>query len=334
MAADRSLLGLVGIDATSESVYRSVLRDGAADVGRIAELFGISESESAQRLDDLRASGLLARQSGMNGEYTAVDPRFSLRLLTDRHSDELSRIRAQVPALAAQFDKSNGRIDAAPQTRLLGDPAEIANWFVRLQHQAGQEFLAFDRPPYISAAANPLEPVVLDRGVSWRAIYSAESFELDGSWEEVAVLASRGERARVTADLPIKLAIADRKVALISLTLENGRSDSLVTESPPLVRSLCQLFEMHWEKATPIPAEREDLELSPDAPTGRVQRPATAKEQAMLALIGAGLTDDVIARQLGISSRTLRRRTQELMAELGASNRFQCGAEAARRGWV
>ncbi|MHA3705265.1 LuxR family transcriptional regulator, partial [Jatrophihabitans sp. YIM 134969] len=63
-------------------------------------------------------------------------------------------------------------------------------------------------------------------------------------------------------------------------------------------------------------------------------RPATAGEQALLTLIGAGLKDEVIARQLGISARTLRRRSQELLAELGAANRFQAGAEAARRGWI
>ncbi|WAC51253.1 hypothetical protein [Frigoribacterium sp. SL97] len=42
----------------------------------------------------------------------------------------------------------------------------------------------------------------------------------------------------------------------------------------------------------------------------------------------------MIAGQLGISSRTLRRRLHALFDELGASNRFHAGVEAARRGWV
>ena len=50
--------------------------------------------------------------------------------------------------------------------------------------------------------------------------------------------------------------------------------------------------------------------------------------------IWTGATDDVIARQLGISPRTLRRRLHDLFDELGASNRFHAGVEAARRGWV
>jgi len=51
-------------------------------------------------------------------------------------------------------------------------------------------------------------------------------------------------------------------------------------------------------------------------------------------LIAAGMTDEGIAHQLGVSSRTLRRKTQELMVELRAENRFQAGAEAVRRGWI
>ena len=41
-----------------------------------------------------------------------------------------------------------------------------------------------------------------------------------------------------------------------------------------------------------------------------------------------------IARTLGISLRTTRRRVAALMAELGADSRFQAGVEAVRRGWL
>jgi DNA-binding NarL/FixJ family response regulator len=70
----------------------------------------------------------------------------------------------------------------------------------------------------------------------------------------------------------------------------------------------------------------------PDPATGL--RAPTVDERDLLAFVAAGATDDVIARQLGISPRTLRRRLHDLFDELGASNRFHAGVEAARRGWV
>ena len=41
-----------------------------------------------------------------------------------------------------------------------------------------------------------------------------------------------------------------------------------------------------------------------------------------------------VARTLGLSLRTVRRRVAALMTELGADSRFQAGVEAARRGWL
>ena len=52
----------------------------------------------------------------------------------------------------------------------------------------------------------------------------------------------------------------------------------------------------------------------------------------MLAMLAAGLKDEAIARYLGVSLRTVRRRVATLMEELGAHTRFQLGSAAERRG--
>jgi DNA-binding NarL/FixJ family response regulator len=49
-------------------------------------------------------------------------------------------------------------------------------------------------------------------------------------------------------------------------------------------------------------------------------------------LLAAGLKDEAIARQLGISLRTVHRRTSELSLALGARARFQAGVLAERSG--
>ncbi|MFC6678324.1 response regulator transcription factor [Nonomuraea ferruginea] len=51
-------------------------------------------------------------------------------------------------------------------------------------------------------------------------------------------------------------------------------------------------------------------------------------------LAAQGLSDEAIARHLGVSVRTVRTRFAEAMTELGAQSRFQAGVEAARRGWL
>jgi DNA-binding NarL/FixJ family response regulator len=56
------------------------------------------------------------------------------------------------------------------------------------------------------------------------------------------------------------------------------------------------------------------------------------ERRLILELLMLGTKDESIARQLGISLRTVRRRVAGLMDELGATTRFQAGLEAARRG--
>jgi DNA-binding NarL/FixJ family response regulator len=51
-------------------------------------------------------------------------------------------------------------------------------------------------------------------------------------------------------------------------------------------------------------------------------------------LLTVGASDQVVARQLGVSVRTVERRVRYLTEHLGAATRFQAGVQAVRRGWV
>jgi DNA-binding NarL/FixJ family response regulator len=68
------------------------------------------------------------------------------------------------------------------------------------------------------------------------------------------------------------------------------------------------------------------LEGGPPDPTGT--------RRLLLGQLARGAKDEQIARALGLSLRTVRRRIAEIMADLGADSRFQAGVEAVRRGWL
>lgn len=53
----------------------------------------------------------------------------------------------------------------------------------------------------------------------------------------------------------------------------------------------------------------------------------------MLALM-ARYDDHVIARRLGVSVTTVRRRIKAVYALLGVNNRFAAGVAVAKRGWL
>ena len=336
MADDLPFLDLAGLSAASERLYVHVLMTGRASVAAIAGQFGLDESTAFEQLENLRQLGLVSRLEGEPPEYAAVDPRYALRAIIDRLSDQALRIREAIPMLVEYFDAAAPGDAASHHAIVLTDPDTVAGWYARLQHQARREFLSFDRPPYVSASLDPFEAAVLARGVDWRAVYTIESFDQATTWDEVERLAEQGEQARITDDLPVKLAIVDDEIALVSLSLEPGRVDALITHAPPLVHALRELFEFHWSRAMPLPEAKERVAggASDLAIAEEFGRRPSLEERSILTLMAVGMKDDAIARQLGMSPRTLRRRSQELLAELGAGNRFQAGVEAARRGWL
>ncbi|EFD65029.1 transcriptional regulatory protein [Streptomyces lividans TK24] len=122
---------------------------------------------------------------------------------------------------------------------------------------------------------------------------------------------------------------------MVSLTLEGGSTDCLYTEAPPLIEVLSELFDRYWAAAARLSAADTSAAPAPDGagPVGGARRP-TEEERQLLALFAAGVKDDAIARQFGVSTRTLRRRIQNLYAELGTTNRFGAGVAAARRNWL
>ncbi|GAA2444377.1 hypothetical protein GCM10010433_52130 [Streptomyces pulveraceus] len=55
---------------------------------------------------------------------------------------------------------------------------------------------------------------------------------------------------------------------------------------------------------------------------------------SIIDLMAQGLKDEVVARRIGMGSRTFRRHMSSIMDKLGASSRFQAGVVAARVGLI
>ncbi len=94
-------------------------------------------------------------------------------------------------------------------------------------------------------------------------------------------------------------------------------SDYVLVRDPMLVSLFTTYFDEVWARALPFPSSRS---VDDD------------EDEQLLDLLARGFKDEAIARYLGWSLRTVRRRVARLMEELGARTRFQLGAQAVRSG--
>ncbi len=199
--------------------------------------------------------------------------------------------------------------------------------FQHMHRTAHEEILCLERPPYVMYPTYPyfaVQKQALVRGVVLRNIVDAAVLDSPGKAEMLRKEVEDGEKTRILANLPMKLVIADRRTALIPLTLEQARDIALVLRPSLLLDALCALFEILWDRATPFGTAVVSLR-----PSEKIRRSIDADRLA--ALLAAGMNDKSIAQELGISARTLERRMLELFKHLGARTRFQAGWQAALR---
>jgi hypothetical protein len=162
-------------------------------------------------------------------------------------------------------------------------------------------------------------------GVLRRTISDTEFVSAPGASERIKSNIGSGEDARVFPSLPFKMVLADHRIALIPLHPDRADSLTLVVRNSALLDALYTLFEIFWERSTPISFKGESLEL------GASKAPISEEITDTVSLLAAGLPDKLIARQLNISVSTVTRRISELMSSLDASSRFQLGWLCALR---
>ena len=174
--------------------------------------------------------------------------------------------------------------------------------------------------PTLAGAADP-EPTLLEADV----VLLADEDLLD---EAALALAGDGEDARQAL---LVLSDDDAAVGLLrSLPLRgwgvvppDAPAEELVAAVAAVARGLVVLPAPLSERLLVTPAAVEEL-----------PEPLTAREGEVLELLGRGLSNKLIARELSISEHTVKFHVSSIYAKLGVTNRAEAVSQGARRGLI
>lgn len=327
-SAGSRLLEPLGLSETEERVYRELLRDPMRALSDLAAAVGVARTQLLRHLAALESKGLISRSTRRKPRYLPASPDVAVESLIRRRQQEIESARSRIAELFREYSSPAERGDPVEFVEVVSGRESVGGRFTYLQQSATHEILIFDKPPYLLSPLNDYELQRLDEGIRYRTIYSREGFAIPEVLDAVRLCAEAGEIARVSSELPMKLAIADRRLAMIPLTLSPAVEveSAILIHPSSLLDALAALFETFWVRALPLPYSRGG-------------KRAAAKEDGgsnhdLLALLSAGVSDEAIARQLGMSIRTVRRRIRRLADDLGVVTRFQAGVQAAKRGWL
>ena len=248
---------VVGIPEPDGQLYETLALRGQASVADLAAELAIPGSRASRSLNRLAARGLVTHLPGRPVRFAAVMPDIAASELIAAQESQLRRLREYAYQLAAARRASFGARDPAELVEVIEGAANVRQAFVRLQRDAQSEMRVFDKPPYSAEQpdGNPEEYRLLAEGqVRYRTLYERAALARPERMAEVWNGIRQGERARVARSLPMKMALCDRRLALIpvSMSSDDAGAAAYLVHPSSLLDALSELFEAMWEKAVPL----------------------------------------------------------------------------------
>jgi len=325
------MLDVLGLDSLEEGTYRRLVALTSESAEALAAAMNAEVLELRTALESLEEKGLVARSTATPGHFVASPPDLALgSLIVDRQED-IRRAQLELGRLTEAY---RGAISDRTDTQVVdvvhGRQA-VAQRFAQLQRGATREVLALVKSSVVAVAPedNVDEALALARGVDYRVVLERAAFEKPGFLDVAAESIRAGVTVRVTEEIPLRLMVADRRIALLPLvpaTADSGGGALLVHPSG-LLDALLTLFDLVWQSAFEVVPTEAGM-------SKRAGDQIDEVDARILTLLLAGLTDHAIGGQLGMSLRTIQRRVSALMERARVVTRFQLGHEASRRGWV
>jgi len=314
-------LEALGISEIEERVYEALLDRSGATLSDLERDLTMPSRKLLRVLDALEQKGLLTRTSSPPRRHIPASPDIAVEALLLRRQDELRRARGEIQRLQERAAAAAG--EQRQMIELVTTREAERHVFEQMQHAAQHELIFLERPPILIAGPeqpNETETKALSRGVRYRSIADHAFLELPGVLTRVREDMQAGEEVRVVSQLPFKMVMADRNIALIPLNLERPGSPTMLVRSSALLDALYAMFELLWNQAAPISFTRDGA-----MQTGELAARLPEETEQLIPLLAACLNDKAIAHELGISASTLNRRMAELMKSVDARSRFQLG---------
>jgi DNA-binding CsgD family transcriptional regulator len=269
----------------------------------------------------------LLRTDGSTGRYLPMDPEVAATLLISpveramyQRRELADRLRDRIDAItrpAVEVSEPVGAIDS------LEGVAEIRGLF-KLAAEVCRDEMVVLRPGHDDDELldELLAPCysVLERAVSVRVVCPHRSRAGFATRAKAKRLITDGAEIRTLSQVPQAAVVFDRTLAVMFSFDEDGYPTARRVRDRNVVRFLLDMFGQLWDNATPFAAEDTGYADAIDD-----------LQQSVARLMAQGLTDEVVARRLGMSVRTCRRHIAALLQNLDAVSRFQAGVLAASR---
>lgn len=313
-------------------VYEQVIGDHIVDAAAVADRLRQPEPRVLGALRALVGLKLVKPERGGGDGFVAVSPEAAeselvapLEQAIHQRMRAVADIRGQLRTFSGTFNEAHrARQDAV---QIVDDLDQVRMMLDDASRRCQSEVLTMQ--PGGGRAADQLRDAVtrdmamLERGVGMRIIYQHSARTDVPTRDYVREVSAQGAQVRTTNEIFDRMIIFDRRIAFVPNHKADGSVGAAVVHEPTMVSVLHRFHQHVWLSASVLDPR--------DAAYGDT---LDEVRTTILELLASGLTDEVIARRIGLSARTCRRHIARLMSDLKADSRFQAGVAAALGGLV
>jgi DNA-binding CsgD family transcriptional regulator len=329
------VLDILGLDAAAFAVYRQLLRAPGMRESELAPTLGLDHVRVSTAIGTLKRLALVRPCWDDADGLVPAHPRTGLAaLLTEQETRLLEQrrlveeVRGSVDSLTAEY--SRWQADASRGEVEFLEAADVAPQSLELAADATREVLAFrlvERDGEAFEAARAVDTTALDRGLTLRALWLTSIGNSPAARAHLHEVARGGGEVRTVPVLPARMDIFDGTAALLPADAVDFGRGAVLLRGGSVLGALQHLFELMWSTAVPLEGP-----VAGRAPGEGAELDVSSTERAVLLLLSQGMTDEAVARKLGVSLRTVRRITAGLMKRLGTQSRFAAGVRVAELG--
>jgi sugar-specific transcriptional regulator TrmB len=304
------------VSAEAKSLYLRIIAAGGS--------IEVDDADLGGQYAELAELGLLVVSQGKPATATATDPnRLATRLSSAWQKQALSLL-AQAVSIPTAMQELSHAYRSLDQQLHSGGPVEYIHGVVEINQRvsalveaAQLEILTAQpggsrRQTAVNEAALQSDLTLLGRGVARRVLYHPSARYSAPARHYVERITEVGGEVRTLEEPFTRLFVIDRRIAVIPVQGDTEKAAFISDEA--IVAYMLESFERLWDRSSPFLGATE-------VPPEVISRMRTN----ILRMMIQGVGHRVIARNLGISERTLARHIADFREEYGSETLFQLG---------
>ncbi|MFF5207115.1 hypothetical protein [Streptosporangium sp. NPDC000396] len=326
-------ISVIGISAEAVEIYRYFLRHRGDGIGSVRQALDLDPDTIEAAVETLGRLSLLDLAD--RHRVVATEPRIGIERLVEERLNQLNmeirRVLSARDAIASFVeDQRHGenatsaldieRVEGLDRVRQRLDDLGFFSYKETLCLHPGGPL-----SPGAIETALPLDTRSLRRGLAVKAVYHPKALDDPIMAAYLRDVVGLGGQIHITEDPMDRMVIFDRSVAVVPIDPKESSRGALLVREPGLVSQLVTYFDGVWQAATDL---RDFTDPCTEPPL------LSDLERRVLAVMATADKDEIAAREIDVSVRTYRRYVADLMARLGAVNRFQAALRAKEENWI